>query len=230
MKHILIIIMCALSGSIIHAQPLSISDNIKFWSEQMVEHAEFASEFAKDPQLKQKGLELSNKFKKINPNDSKAFLALADEIKKYQSQVRADVKKSYNKKETAIPLDLLAHMDLETDYAKKKAQGKQLSKHEEAIFWSEEHEGEAKVMAALMNPKAPALKKEAEAISETLKNNAHIWKGSLEVVENANTELDSIGKQLEKDPSKTKIPAKLAEHEKRERARAAQTFKQLEVQ
>lgn len=216
--------------TVAYAQPHSVADDIAFWSGQMVEHAEFASGFAKDPQLKQKGLEISKKFKAIKNNDAKTFLALSDEINKYQSNVRSDVKKNYSKKDAAIPLDLLAHMDLETDYAKKKAQGKQLSKHEEATFWSEEHEGEAKVMAALMTPKAPALKKEAEEISQTLKNNAHFWKGSLEVVENANTELDSIGTQIEKDPSKTTIPAKLAEHEKRERARAAQTFARLEAQ
>lgn len=210
-----------------------IYDDVAFWAAQMAEHAEFAAGFTNDAALKQKGNELSAHFKKytkgsMNPAAIKEFLKASDDILRYQNEVRSFLKRQ--KGDHQLSLDLLDHMDKETAYAKKKAHGKRLSKREEAQFWSEEHEGEAHVISALMTPKAPALKQEAQALEKKLKDNAHFWKDSLKVVENANDELDKIGAELEKDPSKTKVPAKLAQHEKRERARAAQTFRELEAQ
>lgn len=213
-----------------------INDNIRFWSGQMVEHAQMASDFTRNPELKKRGLALANDLKKftkgnLTQKERTEFLDYCDKMKSYQADVRSDVKGSKEKKEQKdLDVALLDHMDKETDYAKKKAEGKQLSEREEVQFWSEEHEGEAHVMATLMNPKAAALKKEAQGLEKKLKSNAHIWADSLKVVDEANKELDAIGNELDKDPSKTRVPKKLAAHEKRERERAAQTFELLKLQ
>ncbi len=214
-----------------------IDDNIRFWAAQMVEHGEFAAEFTNNGALKKRGMELEQKLQKfskanLSEADRKEFIQLCDEMIAYQNDVMADVKDSKEKPKEQKDLEkaLLDHMNKETAYAKKKAEGKQLSEREEVQFWSEEHEGEAHVMATLMNPKAAHLKKESQAVEKQLKNNAHAWADSLAVVEKANAELDAIGKELDADPSKTKVPKKLAAHEKRERERAVQTFELLKLQ
>ena len=211
-------------------------DNIRFWSIQMVEHAEMASDFTRNAELKKRGLELARDLKKFNKGnltekDKQEFLEYCDKMKVYQNDVRTDVKASKeNKEQKDLNLALLDHMDKETEYAKKKAEGKQFTQKEEVQFWSEEHEGEAYVIATLMNPKGAKLKKEAQQLEKKLKSNAHAWADSLAVVEKANAELDAIGNELNQDPSKTRVPAKLAKHEERERKRAAETFSLLELQ
>lgn len=214
-----------------------LSDDITFWAGQMKEHAEFAADFTNDAELKKEGLALAEKFKKIhtmqNP-DVPSFLELAKEIKNYQAHVRTYLKKQKNTyPDKALSLDLLDHMDLETDYAVAKAEGKKLSKNEEIKFWSKEHEGEAKVIAVLSNPgssEAYEVKKEAEKTKELLSGNHHFWNNSLEKVEKGNQELNALAQKIEANPSINKIPAKLAKHEARERKRAEQTFKLLELQ
>lgn len=217
-----------------------LSDDITFWGGQMKEHAEFAADFTNDSELKNEGLALAEKFKKVNSiqnpdvNLVPTFLELAKEIKNYQAHVRTYLKKQKNTyPDKALSLDLLDHMDLETDYAVAKAEGKKLSKNEEIKFWSKEHEGEAKVIAVLSNPgssEAHEVKKEAEKTKELLSSNHHFWNNSLEKVEKGNQELNALAQKIEANPSINKIPAKLAKHEARERKRAEETFKKLELQ
>lgn len=225
------------------AQPkiaASIVDDINFWAVQLLEHAEFASEFTNDSTLKSEGLALAAKFKNLKNisnldlNLVPTFLELAKEIKEYQARVRTYLKKRKNEYPgKALSLDLLDHMDLETDYAVKKAEGKKLSKNEEVAFWSKEHEGEAKVIAALSNPgssEAQEVKKEAEEVKNLLGANHRFWNNSLQKVEKGNAELDVLAKKIDTNPSINKISAKLAKHEERERKRAQETFRKLELQ
>ena len=215
-------------------------DDITFWAGQFVEHAEFASDFTNDQALKSEGLALAAKFKKLkginNPdlNLIPTFLELSKEIKAYQARVRTYLKKRKNEYPgKALSLDLLDHMDLETDYAVKKAEGKKLSKNEEVAFWSKEHEGEAKVIAVLSVPgssEAQEVKKEAEEVKSSLGSNHRFWNNSLEKVEQGNAELNALAKKIDENPSINKIPAKLAKHEERERKRAQETFRRLELQ
>ncbi|GMU18950.1 MAG: hypothetical protein AMXMBFR12_01420 [Candidatus Babeliales bacterium] len=217
-----------------------VVDDITFWAGQMVEHAEFAADFTNDPEFKKEGLALAAKFKKMtkikNPdvNSVSAFLLLAKQIKEYQAKVRSYLKKQTNEyPNKTINLDLLDHMDLETDYAIKKAEGKKLSKNEEIAFWSKEHEGEAKVIAVLSVPgssEAHEVKKEAEEVKTSLGSNHRFWNNSLEKVEQGNAELNALAKKIEANPSINKIDPKLAKHEERERKRAQETFRKLELQ
>lgn len=225
------------------AQPkiaASVVDDINFWAGQMVEHAEFASDFTNDAELKKEGLALAAKFKNLpsikNPDAQLIahFLELSKEIKAYQARVRTYLKKRKNEyPNKALSLDLLDHMDLETDYAVKKAEGKKLSKNEEVAFWSKEHEGEAKVIAVLSVPgssEAQEVKKEAEEVKSQLGSNHRYWNNSLQKVEKGNAELDALAKKIDTNPSINKIPAKLAKHEERERKRAQETFRKLELE
>lgn len=216
-------------------------DNITFWAGQMAEHAEFASDFTNDATLKKEGLALAEKFKKNHKHLSNpdielipTFLELAKNIKDYQARVRSYLKKQKNTyPNKALNLDLLDHMDLETDYAVKKAEGKKLSKNEEIAFWSKEHEGEAKVIAVLSIPgssEAHEVKKEAEEVKSQLGSNHRYWNNSLEKVEKGNAELNALAKKIDAHPSINKIDPKLAKHEERERKRAQETFRQLELQ
>lgn len=206
----------------------------------MAEHAEFASDFTNDATLKQEGLALAEKFKKnlkhlSNPDIEliPTFLELSKNIKDYQARVRTYLKKRKNEYPgKALSLDLLDHMDLETDYAVKKAEGKKLSKNEEVAFWSKEHEGEAKVIATLANQgsEAQEVKKEAEQVKSLLGSNHRFWNNSLEKAEKGNAELNALAKKIDENPSINKIPAKLAKHEERERKRAQETFRKLELE
>lgn len=217
----------------------SVANDVTFWAGQMAEHAEFASDFTNDQTLKSEGLALAAKFKKLkginNPdlNLIPTFLELSKEIKAYQARVRTYLKKRKNEyPDKALNLDLLDHMDLETDYAIKKAEGKKLSKNEEIAFWSKEHEGEAKVIAVLANTgsEAQEVKKEAEQVKSLLGANHRFWNNSLEKAEKGNAELNALAKKIDKNPSINKIPAKLAQHEERERKRAQETFLKLNLQ
>lgn len=206
-----------------------IESDINFWLRQFKEHAEFATDFAYDNNLKQQGRELISRVSRlINQSiSSQDFDVLAKDMKSYQHAVAKDVK---NNGKDPIKLDLLDHMNKETDYARKKAQGKKLTRQEEAKFWSEEHQGQAKVMGKLIKAeKAPKLKEEAKITEEQLENNIGYFKQSnINIVESANNILNQIGKQLDLDPSKApQIPKKLAEHEKREREYAQKIFKEF---
>lgn len=237
---LLLLSVCQAMNAKISSQ---VADDISFWAGQMVEHAEFASDFTNDPALKKDGLALAAKFKSLNQvsnpdvNLIPTFLELAKEIKAYQANVRKFLKKQKNTlPNKALNLDLLDHMDLETDYAVKKAEGKKLSKNEEISFWSKEHEGEAKVIATLANPnssnpeEAEEVKKEAKQVESLLGSNHKFWNNSLEKVEKGNAELDELAKKIGEHPSINTISAKLAKHEERERKRAQETFKKLELQ
>lgn len=221
--------------SIAAQEPInSVKAEVNFWAGQYVEHAEFAAGFTQDPLLKNEGMELKQQvltFKKAlqnNPDFQAQFQKLSQNMKEYQDKVMAYVKKQPKSKIKDIQLDLLDHMNLETEYASKKSTGKHMSKEDEANFWNKEHEGEAKVMNALIVPTAPRLKEEAGNVAARLKKNTGWLKSSdLKTVEQANQELNAIGKELDKDPAKSEIPAKLAKHEERERMHAEEIFKQF---
>lgn len=214
-----------------------VASDAYFWAGQMKEHAEFAADFTNDAELKKEGLALAEKFKSLltlkNPDADliPLFLILAKQIKDYQARVRTYLKKQSNEYPgKALKLDLLDHMDLETDYAVKKAEGKKLSKNEEIAFWSKEHEGEAKVIEVLSNlgSEAQAVKKEAEQVKNSLSKNHGYWNNSLEKVEKGNSELNVLAQKIDANPSINKIDPKLAKHEERERKRAQETFRALE--
>lgn len=221
-------LLTALMLTNLHARQFSVDYHIKFWTPQLLEHVKFAHGFTTDPVLKQEGSQLMQEWNNFKDNMSyskqnvKNFLTLSDKNLAYQSKVASDVKNSDKKKEEKnLHKDLLDHMDKETKYAKRKARGEKLSKEEDAKFWSEEHEGEAKVIAVLMKPDAPALKAEAQEIEKDLKNNHGIMtQSSVAVIKKDNARLDELAKKV--NPSNNKIPKDLADHEARERKYAAE--------
>ena len=204
---------------------VQVQRHIRFWAGQMKEHAEFAANFAHDPALKKQGLELSKRAQDAQNANGADFLQLCSDLKSYQNKVYSDVKK-HEEANNNIKLDLLDHMNKETDYAQKKAQGKRLTQDEEARFWSEEHQGQAKAIAHFMKPNGMPLKQEAEQLEKSL-NQPYMraTDKKMGTIEQANQEIDTIGAQLEKDPSKTQMPQKLAAHEKRERAYAREQLR-----
>lgn len=223
MKKILIILL-----AIMGMQARWLPD-INFWSGQFKEHAEFATDFTSNPKLKEQGNTLAKKFdalRRSNPQESKnEFLAAAKEIKKFQKHVDASLSKK--DPDYAIKHDLIDHMNKETDYAIRRVErGGMLRIPDEVKFWNEEHEGEAKATAYFMTTEN-GLKNRAKEIETKLKNNQA--KKSLRTVEQANRELDKAGQELDMNPDKTRMPKKLAMHEARERARAQETFTQLEA-
>ena len=210
-----------------------ILNEMAFWAQQYSEHAELASRFSQNKSLINEGMLLEKKINafrsKLNINDKAVaeFNQISNDMKKYQNKVKSSLKKDSADPTVKIKIDLLDHMNLETDYAQKKANGKKFSKSEEIKFWSTEHEGEAKVMAAFMNPDAPELKDEAEDIASELSSTRSIWSPNAEPVQKANEELNEMALAFERTPNLNNIPAKLAKHEERERKRAAQILAQL---
>ena len=205
----------------------SIEDNISFWAFQEKEHAEFCMDFISNEKLKSEGKIIADKFQQLhtNPKGKKnEFLTLSTRIKKFQNNVRGVLNE--NDKDYKIKVALIDHMNLEADYAEKKVRGKRLTRNEELKFWMEEHKGEAEAISYFMK-NDNELKNEADELVKDLKE--EIAKPTLTLAADANHELDEIGEDLEDDPSKTRMPKKLAEHEKRERARAEQTFRELTI-
>lgn len=123
----------------------------------------------------------------------------------------------------------MAEFNKETKYARQKAQGKKFSQEEEARFWSAEHEGQAKVMEALIQdePETHALKESAHNLVQQLYDNHKEHHPHLQKVRLANTTLDNIGLELQKNPSLSSVPPKLAAHEERERNYAKAIFEKF---
>lgn len=244
-KHLLIIILLISSGdSYSKSEPIintTTLRDIDFWTNQFKEHAEFAADFTNNEQLKNKSIQLQDKITQIQnrtiPNKSslqQEFIGLADQMEKYQNEVMSYLKKNSKdpKKEYGLQLALLDHMNQETDYARKKASGKKFTPEQEAKFWSTEHKGQAEVMTTLIKANVPggaSLKVEAANVMKELEDNIGYFTSSdINTVEQANQELDAIGKQLDKDPKKSSISAKLAKHEERERAYAQTIFEHIQ--
>lgn len=212
-----------------------IQDDISFWAGQLQEHAEFGADFVTDRLLKKKGTDLAQEFASIkngthDQERQKNFLSAAQKLGKYLSDVQVSLRDHHEPK-NSIKWDLINHMKLENGYAQDKARGKVFTRKEEVKFWSEEHEGEAKATAYFLKSETGNLKIEAQELAKRLQKNAHRWINTdIQLVEDANKELDMIGAALKKDPSQTNMPQKLANHEKRERERAIQTLKKMEGQ
>lgn len=247
MKKLFVVLIPLLLGTISQAlnrskqadtmQNREINKHIQFWAGQFKEHAEFCSDFTPDPLLKAQGLKIAKQFKEFvrnsndNPDRAEKFLQLSRNQKAYQDQVYSSIKKAPLKNENGkldkkIKLDLVDHMNKENAYAQDKARGKKYTATQEAKFWSEEHEGQAKTMASLMTPKAGKLETEAKDVASSLKLNK--WVGTENTIKQANQELDKIGDALAADHEKSKVPAMLAEHEKRERNYAKEIFQRLD--
>ena len=206
----------------------TLEDEISFWAFQEKEHAEFCVDFTEKKELKDEGLRLSNEFEKIhqNPEDTKGeFLDLTKQAKKFQKKVAWSLKKDHP--DYKIRKDLIDHMNLEANYVEKKLKNK-ISAKDEVKFWIEEHEGEAKATAYFIDQDTP-LKKEANELAQDLKQKEAHGQPELRIASIANKELDEISEKLAEDPELTRMPEKLAEHEKRERERAAEIFKRLGV-
>ena len=205
-------------------------DDIRFWSLQFKEHPEMASDFTNDAAIKQEGLQQAAQWQNYRTSgsfDAKEFTRLANLNKSYQNKVYRWINSNKNEKDLdkQIQLDLLDHMNKETDYAIKKASGRPMSAAEEIAFWAEEHKGEAKASAHFS--KDEQVRGEAQVVEEDLNNNSGRPENlQLQSVENANKELD----KMSKIPGKSRMPKKLAEHEQRERNRAKEIFRRLGAQ
>lgn len=196
-----------------------LSGDVEFWSNQFKEHAEFCSDFTPNQNLKEEARDFITDFAQLARSSNKSeFIERSKDIRKFQKKIASSIKK--NDPDYSIKQDLIDHMNKETDYAIKRVSGK-ISPKDEIKFWNEEHKGEAKATAYFIERDA-SLKKEAKKIEEQLKESS-----KLTTVEEANQELDALGKQLDAQPQKTRMPKKLAKHEERERARAQQIFKQI---
>lgn len=208
----------------------TLEDEIAFWAFQEKEHVEFCVDFTDKQELKNEGLRLANEFEKIHqsPEDSKnKFLNLTKQAKKFQKKIASSLKK--NHPDYKIRKDLIDHMNLEANYVEKKVNSK-LSAKEEIKFWIEEHEGEAKATAYFIVEQDTPLKKEANELTQDLKKKEAHGQPELRIASIANTELNEISEKLEADPELTRMPQKLAEHEKRERERAAEIFKRFSLE
>ncbi len=209
----------------------NVTSDIQFWLGQFQEHAEFARDFTQDVKLIVRGNTLMKnnedllKQSRANKNLVSDFLKIADEMLNFQNEVQADVKKQKNGNKDLL-LSLLEHMNKETNYAKEKANGKKLSKADEAAFWSTEFKEEAEAMSKLV--KDIDLKNKAEEIANSLKaEQASKPQPELKKVELANDQLNKLGKEIDKRP-KSSFFDKLGKHEERERKYAQDIFNKFE--
>lgn len=221
------------------AAPLDVAkDNIDFWSRQLSEHALFLHLGIEDKALKERGLELHNKFeefrKTLNQDltieQLEKILPLVKELREYKIEILTTL---LDGKWIGWIFPLFArHIILELDYFLDKLQNIPYSERDEIAFWNIINDEHAGFAAHLLDPSETKLSDLATKMSKQF---AKIVKSEDEMMlqislRNAN-ELDKYNRTADKgiDGNKVKsvISPTLIKHVVREGQRSIETLNKL---
>jgi hypothetical protein len=129
----------------------SVESDIKFWSEQMSEHALFLHLGMSDEKLKARGFELHENWEKFRKDghDQSKINPLMKDLKSYKEEIIRRMKKG-----EWIGLNFLSlveHLLRELNYLQDKMDGKIYTAHQEMVFWNEINADHADFAAHLMD-------------------------------------------------------------------------------
>lgn len=204
----------------------NVDSDIKFWSEQMSEHALFLHLGLSDEKLKKQGMKLNAKWEKFRKTDHdiKKIIPLLDELRKYKVSVLDRLNKGewigYN-----FPL-LVDHMIRELDYLREKIDGKIHTSEEELSFWIEINADHSDFTAHLLDPTEEDLINTALSTAKNMREVKTLKIGltqSKALDKFVETGVDGV----KNNKIKSIIPIELIEHVEREGKRSIETFEAL---
>jgi len=129
----------------------SVENDIKFWSEQLSEHALFLHMGMGDEKLKARGLTLHERWEKFRKDghDESKIAPLMKDLKAYKEEIIRRLKKG---EWLGLNfLSLVEHLLRELNYLQDKMDGKIYTAHQEMVFWNEINADHADFAAHLMD-------------------------------------------------------------------------------